>query len=179
MENNAHIIVATPLGFFKIQASPEGLIQAAFVTQHKTESLLESESENTIESTLLKDTNPKTTVLLQEAAGQLEQYFAGTLTQFTLPMAPEGTAFQRRVWLSLQQIPYGKTQTYAEQSKALGNPKAIRAVAAANGQNPLAIFIPCHRVIGANGSLTGYAWGLEKKSALLDLEHPPIQLPLF
>lgn len=179
MESIAHIIVATPLGFFKIQASLQGLVTAAFVTENETEGRTESETKDHAEPPFLNASAPKTRALLQAAAGQLEQYFAGTLTEFTLPMAPEGTAFQRRVWQSLQQIPYGKTWTYAEQSKALGNPKAIRAVAAANGQNPLAIFIPCHRVIGANGSLTGYAWGLEKKKALLDIEHPPIQLPLF
>ncbi|WP_346839359.1 methylated-DNA--[protein]-cysteine S-methyltransferase [Microbulbifer sp. SAOS-129_SWC] len=110
------------------------------------------------------------TALTDAAAQQLQQYFAGERRQFDLPLAPPGTDFQRRVWDALLQIPYGETRSYREQAAALGNLKAIRAVARANGANPIAVVIPCHRVIGADGSLTGYAGGLDMKARLLTLE---------
>ncbi|MDF9831403.1 methylated-DNA--[protein]-cysteine S-methyltransferase [Parabacteroides sp. PF5-6] len=110
------------------------------------------------------------TPLLQEAAQQLNEYLAGTRIVFELPLQPEGTPFQRRCWDVLLTIPYGQTRTYGEQATQIGNPKASRAVGRANGQNPIAIFIPCHRVIGANGSLTGFAGGIEIKKQLLMLE---------
>lgn len=105
-----------------------------------------------------------------EAARQLREYFAGKRTDFDLPLAPEGTAFQREVWRRLQEIPYGETISYGELAKRIGNPKASRAVGAANGQNPIPIVIPCHRVIGASGKLTGFGGGLPTKEALLALE---------
>lgn len=101
---------------------------------------------------------------------QLEAYFKGNLRTFNVPLAPEGTDFQIRVWKELQHIPYGKTLSYLELSRRLGDEKAIRAVGRANGANPIAILIPCHRVIGVDGSLTGYAGGLERKRALLERE---------
>lgn len=101
------------------------------------------------------------------ARAELEAYFAGTLRDFTLPLAPEGTPFQRRVWDALCRIPYGETTTYGEIAAALGIPRSSRAVGAAIGRNPIAIVIPCHRVIGRNGSLTGYAAGVERKRWLL------------
>lgn len=101
---------------------------------------------------------------------QLHAYFQGNLRTFNVPLAPEGTAFQQRVWKELLQISYGKTISYLELSRRLGDEKAIRAVGRANGANPIAILIPCHRVIGADGSLTGYAGGLERKRALLERE---------
>ncbi len=104
------------------------------------------------------------------AAGQLAAYFAGRLTDFSLPLAPAGTPFQRRVWVGLQDIPYGDTWSYRQLAGKIGNPAAVRAVGLANGRNPIAIVIPCHRVIGADGSLTGYGGGLERKRYLLDLE---------
>jgi methylated-DNA-[protein]-cysteine S-methyltransferase len=106
---------------------------------------------------------------------QLEAYFAGTLRQFTLDLAPQGTPFQQAVWRALQDIPYGQTTSYGALARQLGNPKASRAVGAANGQNPLAIVIPCHRVVGSTGKLTGYAGGLDTKQALLAFErrHTP------
>lgn len=110
------------------------------------------------------------TPLLQEAAQQLNEYLAGTRIVFELPLQPEGTPFQRRCWDVLLTIPYGQTRTYGEQATQIGNPKASRAVGRANGLNPIAIFIPCHRVIGANGSLTGFAGGIEIKKQLLMLE---------
>lgn len=107
---------------------------------------------------------------VEEAARQLREYFSGKRTEFELPLAPEGTEFQRTVWRKLQEIPYGRTISYGELARWIGNPKASRAVGAANGQNPIPIVIPCHRVIGANGKLTGFGGGLPIKEALLALE---------
>lgn len=116
---------------------------------------------------------------LEETVFQIEKYFAGELKSFDLPLAPEGTDFQKKVWQELQNIPYGKTASYMEFSKTLGDPKAIRAVASANGKNPLWILIPCHRVIGSDGSLTGYAGGLWRKKWLLEHENALKQQTLF
>src|SRR5215467_12038129 len=101
---------------------------------------------------------------------QLRAYFAGELRAFDIPLLMEGTDFQKRVWKSLQAIPYGETISYGELAKRIGDPKAVRAVGAANGQNPIPIIVPCHRVIGSNGSLTGFGGGLENKRKLLELE---------
>ena len=106
----------------------------------------------------------------REARRQMEAYFAGELTAFELPLAPSGTPFQEKVWLALRTIPYGKTASYRDIAIQVGNPTAVRAVGAANGRNPISIIVPCHRVIGANGSLTGYGGGMERKRWLLDLE---------
>lgn len=108
--------------------------------------------------------------LLQEACHQMEAYFAGQLQGFDLPLAPSGSPFRLRVWRALQDIPYGETCSYGELAKAIGAPKASRAVGQANHHNPLSIVIPCHRVIGSDGSLTGYGGGLERKRFLLALE---------
>ncbi len=110
------------------------------------------------------------TLLLKEAARQLKSYFAGELKEFSLPLEPSGTDFMKQVWTALCGIPYGKTATYGEIAGKVGRPKAARAVGLANNRNPIPIFIPCHRVIGADGSLTGYAGGLDMKKKLLDLE---------
>jgi methylated-DNA-[protein]-cysteine S-methyltransferase len=104
------------------------------------------------------------------ATEQLDAYFAGSLTRFTLPLAPRGSQFQRRVWAALQEIPYGTTESYGELAERIGSPGAARAVGLANGKNPISIVIPCHRVIGSNGKLTGYGGGLGRKKQLLDLE---------
>lgn len=106
----------------------------------------------------------------REVMRQLQAYFAGKLTHFDLPLKPEGTEFQLGVWRALRSIPYGKTWSYGELAKRIGKPTASRAVGAANGQNPLPIIVPCHRVIGANGSLTGFGGGLKIKQKLLELE---------
>lgn len=108
--------------------------------------------------------------LLQQARKALDAYFSGKRETFDLPLLPVGTPFQTEVWEALQNIPYGTTATYAELAKAIGRPKAIRAVANAVGANPLAIIIPCHRIIGSDGTLTGYAGGVELKQKLLDIE---------
>jgi methylated-DNA-[protein]-cysteine S-methyltransferase len=107
---------------------------------------------------------------LEDPARQLSLYLAGRLRDFDVPVAPEGSAFQRRVWHELQRIPYGETISYGELARRLGNPRAMRAVGLANGANPIAIIIPCHRVIGQNGRLVGYGGGLAVKQALLSLE---------
>ena len=122
---------------------------------------------------------PETPLELQEAVGQLGDYFLGKRSDFTFQINPSGTEFQKRVWTALQQIPFGKTVSYQELSIQLGDVKAIRAVASANGKNPLWIVIPCHRVIGTDGSLTGYAGGLWRKKWLLDHENPVKQQSLF
>jgi methylated-DNA-[protein]-cysteine S-methyltransferase len=111
------------------------------------------------------------------ATDQLRAYFNGELRHFDLPLVLNGTPFQRRAWLALADIPFGETVSYAEQAKRIGVPKAVRAVGAANGKNPIPIVLPCHRVIGSNGRLTGYAGGLELKAALLDFERGVVQLP--
>lgn len=116
---------------------------------------------------------------LQEAVKQLGEYFEGKRNSFTFQINPKGTDFQKKVWQELLQIPYGKTTSYLELSKKLGDVKAIRAVASANGKNPLWIVVPCHRVIGSDGSLTGYAGGLWRKQWLLEHEKGEKQQTLF
>ena len=110
------------------------------------------------------------TALLEEAVRQLEEYFGGRRKEFDLPLDPVGTAFQKQVWEELKKIPYGETRSYGQLAKAIGNPKACRAVGMANHRNPIPIIVPCHRVIGADGTLTGYAGGLAIKRILLELE---------
>ena len=110
-----------------------------------------------------------------EACRQLDRYFEGRLKRFDLPLAPRGTPFQQRVWQALLEIPYGHTTSYSELAERIGNPKSVRAVGTANGANPISIIIPCHRVIGRDGSLTGYAGGLARKALLLKLEGAKLQ----
>ncbi len=110
------------------------------------------------------------TPVLEEAAAQLREYFQGKRKVFQLPIAPEGSPFRMKVWNALTKIPYGETRSYKQIAEAVGNAKACRAVGGANNKNPISIVVPCHRVIGADGSLTGYAGGTDKKSFLLELE---------
>ncbi|WP_339626410.1 methylated-DNA--[protein]-cysteine S-methyltransferase [uncultured Maribacter sp.] len=152
--------INTPLGVAKITGSSEGL-----------SSIIVLDSEEPI-----TDVMPES---LEDAVYQLNEYFEGIRTEFQLDLNPEGTEFQKKVWLELQNIPYGRTASYMELSKLIGDPKAIRAVGAANGRNPLWIVVPCHRVIGSDGSLTGYAGGLHRKKWLLDHESPHKQQSLF
>ena len=116
---------------------------------------------------------------MQDCVTQLDEYFKGDRTEFNLKLNPKGTSFQQSVWNELNNIPFGKTRTYLEQTKQIGDPKAIRAVASANGKNPIWIVIPCHRVIGSDGSLTGYAGGIWRKKWLLNHESPVKQQSLF
>lgn len=115
--------------------------------------------------THLRDTAP-----LRPVIEQLAEYFAGDRRDFDLALAPSGTPFQRRVWSALEEIPYGQTRSYRDIAERIGSPKAVRAVGLANGRNPISVVVPCHRVVGANGSLTGYGGGLANKQLLLDLE---------
>jgi methylated-DNA-[protein]-cysteine S-methyltransferase len=108
--------------------------------------------------------------ILDETRRQLDKYFVGKLRVFDLPLAPQGTEFQKRVWTALLTIPYGATRTYGQQAATIGQPNASRAVGLANGRNPISIIVPCHRVIGSTGALTGYGGGMERKKFLLDLE---------
>ncbi|MCM4150136.1 methylated-DNA--[protein]-cysteine S-methyltransferase [Arenibacter sp. N53] len=154
------VYINTPLGIAKIEGDENGLISiTVFDTEEKVSDIIPE--------------------LLEDAVYQLQEYFEGSRTEFSLALNPEGTDFQIKVWQALQQIPYGKTVSYLELSKALGDVKAIRAVAAANGRNPLWIVVPCHRVIGSDGSLTGYAGGLHRKKWLLEHESPLKQQSLF
>lgn len=153
-------IIKLPLGFTKIVGDEDG-----------------------ITSIYILDSDEKTTDIipevLEDCAHQLREYFEGKRTQFDLQINLEGTEFQKKVWHQLQTIPYGKTISYLQLSQQLGDVKAIRAVANANGKNPLWIVIPCHRVIGSDGSLTGYAGGLHRKQWLLEHENPYKQQSLF
>ena len=121
-------------------------------------------------TSLSKWTQNDRDAVLRETARQLDQYFAGKRKLFELPLDPPGTQFQRRVWRKLVAIPYGKTLSYSELARRVGKPEAFRAVGAANGQNPISVIIPCHRVLGKNGDLTGYGGGLPLKRRLLELE---------
>ncbi len=153
-------IIKSPLGFTKVTGDIDGI---ASVT------VLNAEQK-------LTDIIPE---VLEDCVFQLNQYFEGLRKQFSLKLNPQGTTFQKKVWDALQTIPYGKTTSYLQLSKQLGDVKAIRAVANANGKNPLWIIIPCHRVIGSNGSLTGYAGGLHRKKWLIAHENPYKQQSLF
>ncbi|WP_142784417.1 methylated-DNA--[protein]-cysteine S-methyltransferase [Changchengzhania lutea] len=153
-------IISSPLGFTKITGNEDGI---SAIT------ILNSEE-------IATDIIP---ITLEDCVMQLQEYFEGTREQFDLKLNPQGTEFQKGVWTQLAQIPYGKTTSYLELSKHLGNVKAIRAVANANGKNPLWIIVPCHRVIGSDGSLTGYAGGLHRKQWLLEHESPYKQQSLF
>lgn len=115
---------------------------------------------------LVEEENPVT----QDTKSQLEEYFAGERKSFELPFEVDGTDFQKKVWMALKDIPFGQTKTYKQQAEWIASPKAVRAVGRTNGLNPLSIVLPCHRVVGSNGSLTGYAGGLEAKEYLLNLE---------
>ncbi|MGB3606214.1 methylated-DNA--[protein]-cysteine S-methyltransferase [Psychroserpens sp.] len=152
--------IKTPLGIAKIIGDDEGIAAV---------SVLNSEEKET-------DIIP---TVLEDCVIQLREYFEGARETFDLTLNAQGTDFQKRIWQLLLEIPYGKTESYLQLSKRLGDIKAIRAVANANGKNPLWIIIPCHRVIGSDGSLTGYAGGLHRKQWLLEHESPYKQQSLF
>lgn len=151
--------IATPIGMAKIEGDEEGVALISIV----------------------ETAQPSTVVppVLLEAVQQLQEYFVEKRNHFSFKLNPKGTDFQLKVWAELLNIPFGKTVSYLELSKKIGDLKAIRAVASANGKNPLWIVIPCHRVIGTNGSLTGYAGGLWRKKWLLEHESPSWQQSLF
>lgn len=119
------------------------------------------------------------TAIIDLLLTELEQYYSGTLSKFTVPLDPAGTEFQLKVWKSLLTVPYGQTRSYKDQATNIGSIQAIRAVATANASNPISIIVPCHRVVGTSGELTGYSGGLWRKRALLDLEQKKIKPQLF
>lgn len=145
-----------------LETSTEGLTEIAFINDQEMAGLLAGRNQR---SSAVLDKQA-----LSEARLQLKQYFQGERDRFELPLAASGTSFQQEVWQVLCTIPFGETATYGQIASKLGNPNACRAVGLANGKNPIAIVVPCHRVIGANGTLTGYAGGLNNKQMLLELE---------
>lgn len=154
------VYLQTDIGSLELKGNEEGLASVHFLnSEKKTSSII-----------------PKT---LQKPVEQLKEYFSGERTEFDLKLNPKGTDFQKRVWQQLQEIPFSKTVSYQTIANRLGDPKVIRAAASANGKNPLSIIIPCHRVIGKDGSLTGYASGLHRKKWLLEHESPSKQQSLF
>jgi len=151
--------INSPLGIIKIQGDENGISIISVLSEGELSTKIPNE--------------------LQEAVSQLQEYFEGKRKDFDFKLNPKGTDFQQKVWQELLNIPFGKTMSYMDLSKKLGDVKAIRAVASANGKNPLWIVVPCHRVIGTDGSLTGYAGGLWRKKWLLEHETPSHQQSLF
>lgn len=145
------LLMSSPVGMLTLIEEEQALTEVRFGAN--------------VRDALLNDTP-----LLMQASRELEEYFRGERKTFTVPLSPRGTAFQKRCWDALCRIPYGETRTYAQQAAMIGNSKACRAVGMSNHRNPLPIFIPCHRVIGKNGTLTGYADGLTIKETLLNIE---------
>jgi len=148
----AHERLHSPAGEIQVTATPAGLSAVSF------------------DALPTDDHGPVARRIVADAVTQLQEYFAEARRHFELPLAPHGTDFQRAVWAALRTIEFGETRSYGELARALDSPGASRAVGAANGKNPIAIIVPCHRVIGADGRLTGYAGGLDKKRLLLRLE---------
>jgi len=152
-----YTIIDSPLGDVLLVAEDEAITGVQFTDAARVPARTGEEGE---------------TPVLAAARRQLGEYFAGRRTEFDLPLAPRGEPFQRRVWDLLGTIPYGETRSYGDLARELGDVGYAQAVGAANGRNPIAVVVPCHRVIGADGSLTGYAGGLERKRSLLALEEP-------
>lgn len=156
----AHTVIESPIGPLTLIAQDGRL---AGVLMEMTRYTPEEQNRGEV-------VGPGDEPVLDAAAAQLDAYFAGELTEFDLPLTMNGTGFQRTVWAGLQAIPYGQTISYGELARRIGQPSAFRAVGLANGRNPVSIVVPCHRVIGADGSLTGYGGGMERKRFLLGLE---------
>ncbi|MGZ8829494.1 MAG: methylated-DNA--[protein]-cysteine S-methyltransferase [Thermoanaerobaculia bacterium] len=155
-----HSYAPSPIGDLLLVASEEGLVRVEFA------------------GAAAPDDAPRDDKRLAPVVRQLAEYFAGERTDFDITLAPRGTPFQLDVWRTLQRIPYGETRSYADIARSIGRPTATRAVGAANGANPIPIIIPCHRVIGSNGSLTGFGGGMGVKRRLLDLESGLGMLPM-
>ena len=158
MLNLSYIFVQSPVGQLKLIAHEKALVAVLWETDHPNRVLL-GEMQQDESHPILKTTH-----------AQLKEYFEGKRLTFDLPLEFYGTDFQKRVWNQLLQIPYGETRSYLDIANAIGQPKAVRAVGAANGKNPISIIAPCHRVIGKNGKLVGFAGGIESKAYLLELE---------
>jgi methylated-DNA-[protein]-cysteine S-methyltransferase len=150
--------IESPVGKLKLVASANALVAVLWEREHPNRVKLN-----------LTTLDPQHPILL-ETERQLREYFSGERIQFDLPLQPDGSEFQKKVWQALRAIPFGQTRSYLDLAKAVGSSKAARAVGAANSKNPLSIIVPCHRVVGADGSLTGFAGGVETKAALLALE---------
>ena len=158
----------SPIGVLTLVASDEGLTHVLFEGQE-------------LADVGLPDDLPEVDddITLEAAAGQLDEYFGGERREFDLPLDLTGTDFQKDAWRALASVPYGETRSYGEQAEAIGRPGAFRAVGAANGRNPIPVILPCHRIVGADGSLTGFAGGLDTKRRLLNLEQAQQGLPGF
>jgi len=168
--------LSTPLGTLAIVANDQAITLVEFISSCDAHDYLPEKkpkhSVNTVTDIATENVTENATenAISIQAKQQLTEYFDGIRTEFDLPLAPKGTIFRQQTWQALLQIPYGETRYYSQQAQLMDNPKAVRAVGAANGANPIAIVIPCHRVIGKNGSLTGYAGGLDRKAWLLNFE---------
>ncbi|RKR75991.1 methylated-DNA--[protein]-cysteine S-methyltransferase [Frondihabitans australicus] len=158
----SYTVIDSPLGELTLVADDAGALRALYMVEHR-----HAPDVSTFGERLAGDDADE---VFGEVTRQLGEYFAGERTTFDLPTAPAGTPFQLAVWEQLRAIPYGETRTYGELAVALGNPKAVRAVGLANGRNPLSIIVPCHRVIGASGAMTGFGGGIERKEWLLGHE---------
>ncbi len=165
LQNVNYTRVASPIGDFIVAARGDQL-KGGWFDQQKYFPTISAE----------QGWQERQTPVLKEASKQLTAYFSGKLTQFDLPLALDGTDFQHAVWQALYAVPYGETTTYGDLARQIGRNKAFHAVGAAVGRNPLSIIVPCHRALGSDGSLTGYAGGLDKKRWLLDLEGPEKRL---
>lgn len=150
-------MLESPLGTLLVEADEGGITRVLFVDDI-------NEAKTSLSGPVLAQQH------VNQACTQLTEYFNGQRTQFELPLNPQGTVFQKRVWQALSTIEFGRRCSYSDLAQRIGNPNAVRAVGSANGRNPIAIIVPCHRVIGKNGTLTGYAWGVERKARLLALE---------
>ncbi|WP_299244687.1 methylated-DNA--[protein]-cysteine S-methyltransferase [uncultured Aquimarina sp.] len=155
------VFIKTPLGIASVSGDEDGITKIS------------------ITEDVGKDLSKEIPKTLKEAVVQLQDYFQGNRSDFSIKMNPSGTDFQKKVWQELSKIPFGKTVSYLDIAKRLGDPKCIRAAASANGKNPLWVVVPCHRIIGSDGSLTGYAGGLWRKKWLLEHESPVKQQSLF
>ena len=167
MATRAHFVMDSPIGLLTL-VNTDGVLSGLYMSEHRH--------------------GPKTDGLgeraqfgFEQVEAELREYFDRQRSEFTIPLLMEGTTFQKQVWDRLCEIPFGQTRTYAQLAEAVGNPKAVRAVGLANGRNPISIVVPCHRVIGSNGSLTGYGGGLGRKKLLLELEGalPESQLAMY
>ncbi len=175
MNHKCHL--HTPIGTVCIEADEEAITALYFDREYKQQYDLAKAGDGAAESAGQKEAFNETvflekpeTDLLQKAGNQLIEYFQGKRKVFDLPLKPSGTEFQKKVWKALCSIPYGQTRSYGEIAEQIGNPRACRAIGGANNKNPVMIFIPCHRVIGADGSLVGFGGGLYAKKYMLDLE---------
>lgn len=162
MNQSCFSFLPTPIGDLGVYASDSAIYKIEFIDM--------IENNDLVKANTLKEND-----LTLQAKQQLTQYFGAQRTTFDLPLAPQGAPFRQQAWQVLQNIPYGETRYYGQQAELMNNKKAVRAVGAANGANPIAIVIPCHRVIGKNGSLTGYAGGLNRKAWLLNFEQRILQ----